>query len=127
MTGKFIILFCLFSFFGRAQANKKEIRQHFNFVEYYPDSTFKAVYHLKRNKFRGYSIEFDTLGEAIWIGKYRNGLKHGVWRKWESSHRFYRRGEWDIQTRQGCGTQINKSMRKFQKLYLKLIGISEPI
>ena len=105
---------------SQAQHSAHAITEHFNTIEWYPDSTIKAAYNLKRKKYRGYAIEFDALGNPEWIGKYKNGVKHGRWNKFDSSFRLYKRGEWTLAFRPGCGSGRVKAKREFELLYAKL-------
>ena len=105
---------------GNAQQSIGGIVQNFNTIEWYPDSTIKAAYNIKRKKYRGYAIEFDTLGKPEWIGKYKNGVKHGAWNQFNGSTRLYKRDQWDIVFRPGCGSGRIKAKQEFKMRYAKL-------
>jgi len=108
-----------------AQGNNDHIINNFNTLEYYPDSTIKVAYNLKRGKIRGYCVEYDSSGIPEWIGKYRNGLKHGEWLGINGISWFYTRGEIDwayLLSRQGSSSRGDglELGDQFEKLYVRL-------
>ncbi|PHR27759.1 MAG: hypothetical protein COA38_12875 [Fluviicola sp.] len=120
-----ILILCTYSVCSIAQDNTDHVIAQFNTLEYYPDSTIKIAYNLKGNKIRGYSVEFNSTGRPIWIGKYRNGLKHGKWLQNDGGSRLYKRGEIDWGYSLGLesvGLEMGnmKSIKRFQKLYARL-------
>jgi len=105
---------------GKAQKLKGNLISSFDSIEYYSNDTIKAVYQTKKEMPKGYSIEFDSTGKALKIGKYSNGKKTGYW-LWENGTRESCSGKYEgMMFYPGCGTGIIKRKREFQTLYEKL-------
>jgi len=83
-----IFISFLFSFaFG--QTDKSKIIKTFDKFVYYPDSTIKAAYKTKGRKYHGYSIEFNEMGQANYIGRYWKGKKWSWWIKPDNTTDYY--------------------------------------
>lgn len=118
-----IILLSFFCFGLSAQGNKKIIAACFDGAEYYlPDSTLKCVYKMKKGIRQGYGIDFSRSGEAISIGKYKNGLREGRWLNRDGFTDWYEKGETNEGSMPGCGTGVFKAKEDFKALYLKLVN-----
>ncbi|MDQ3108373.1 MAG: hypothetical protein M3R17_00630 [Bacteroidota bacterium] len=104
-----------------AQQERQKIIAAFDSVIYYADSTIVCAYKTKHGRLNGYSIEFDSTGAAIYIGKYKNGYETGQWRCNDGSSTFYeKKGQFTMLP--GCGTGINLAQKDFEKLYFRLIN-----
>ena len=121
-TMKFILTI-IFSFFicsiQFGQADKKLLLTTFDKFEYYPDSTIKCVYKIKRKKFHGYSIEFDEKGQPNYIGRYDRGEKWWYWFRPDNSWDYYRDGFSDPELLPGCGLGQSQD---FKKLYADILA-----
>lgn len=117
-----IIVFIIWRAAVFAQNDRQLIISNFDKIEYYSDSTIKCVYTVKRGLNHGYSIEFDSLGFPIRIGKYKRGNKHGNW-YWNNGWLTqYEKGEDGLILIPGCGTGLRESKQRFIELYNELIG-----
>lgn len=121
-TMKFIvtIIFSVFIYspqFG--QVDKKLLLRTFDKFEYYPDSTIKCAYKIKRKKFQGYSIEFDEKGQPNYIGRYDKGDKWWYWFRPDNSWDYYRAGTSDPELLPGCGLGQSQD---FKRLYTDILA-----
>ena len=124
------ILFLIFaltsSFSLFAQVDKEKIISAFDKTEYYSDSTIQSVYKIKNGLYDGYSIDFDSLGNPVAIGKYKKGIPVGAWYSSDGSMQLYEKGEMKDDMIPGCGTGISKSKKEFQQMYQDLINGRKP-
>ena len=74
----FLLLGLLVTFSTFAQADQEKIKASFDTIVYYPDSTIKGAYHLRKGLYNGYTIEYTESGRII-VGKYKKGKPNGVW------------------------------------------------
>jgi hypothetical protein len=101
------------------QQDKQKIIKAFDKVTYYSDSTIKCAYFIKGNKYNGYAIEFDTLGEAKAIGQYWKGKKHSYWIYPNNLCDHYTNGIINLELAPTCSTgQPND----FSKLYSSILN-----
>ncbi len=78
---------------------------------------------MKKGVFHGYSIEFDSTGNAVFIGKYKKGRKDGIWSYDDSSWTSYKKGvRHNLTAIPGCGTGKREARDRFQALYQELIN-----
>lgn len=118
----FLMAFITLSATVFAQEDKYLIIASFDKIEYYSDSTIKCVYTVKKGVSHGYSIEFDSTGTAIRIGKYKRGFKHGNW-YWNNGWLTqYKKGKSGLILIPGCRTGLKKAHQSFIELYNELIG-----
>lgn len=112
----FFILFCS-TLFG--QQDKQKIVKTFDKITFYPDSTIKCAYFIKRHKYEGYSIEFNEQGQPTAIGKYWKGKKHSYWIHPNNLCDYYINGIMNPEIAPTCSTgQPND----FNKLYLNILN-----
>jgi hypothetical protein len=113
----------LLSFLLTILISNGQIITAFDQVEYYPDSVIKAVYRIKNEKFHGYSIEFDSTGTAIQLGKYKKGNKIGDWKLANGGSIYYDKYGYSMKTYPGCGTGMYLARKEFITYYLHLIHL----
>jgi hypothetical protein len=75
-----------------AQTSLEKMKSSFDTIVYYPDSTMKGAYHLKKGLYNGYAIEYEPKGEIV-VGKYKKGKKNGVWVYNNLNFTTYKNGE----------------------------------
>ncbi len=112
----FFILYCSTSF---GQHDKQKIIKTFDKVTYYPDSTIKCAYFIKRHKYDGYSIEFDSLGKPKAIGQYLKGKKHSYWINSNNLCDYYTN---DIKNSELAPTCNTGQPNDFNKLYSNILN-----
>jgi len=100
------------------------IIKSFGIVDYFSDSTIKCAYKIKkRGYYNGYAVEFDSMGNAIRIGKYKKGEKNGSWQYNNGSVEIYKHGKMNgALTSPCCETDERAAKADFQKLFIKLIN-----
>jgi len=99
-----------------------EIPKRFNHVEYYPDSTIKAIYQMRHGQPQGDAVEYDSTGTATAIGKFKRGAKHGVWIYRDAQSIEYKRGQREYGGYPGCGTGFRLARHRFQERYAELMS-----
>jgi len=122
----FLIFGLILSSFLFGQVDKEKILSVFNEIEYYPDSTIKSACKTVNGQYNGYSIDFDSLGNPILIGKYKKGIPVGAWYASDGSMQIYENGEMAGDVIPGCGTGIVKAQKEFQAMYQQLTNGKKP-
>ena len=89
-------------------------------VVYYPDSTVKSLYHVRKGMLHGEAIEFNESGKPTELGGFKRGHRSGVWISSEGHSAKYVRGKREWGTYPGCGTGKRKAHDHFQQRYWKL-------
>lgn len=89
-------------------------------VAFYPDSTIKGLYHLRKGLLNGVAIEFSEKGTPTDIGDFKRGQRHGVWISSDGQSVKYKKGERQWGGYPGCGTGWRKAKATFQARYAEL-------
>ncbi len=72
-----------------SQKDKEKIIANFDYIEYYPDSTIKEARKFNGTHLQGTTIEFNTAGEPVAIGRYKKGIKTGKWIYSSGTYSFF--------------------------------------
>jgi hypothetical protein len=118
----FLTVGVVLTFVASGQVDRDKIISSFDLFDYYPDSTIKCAYKIKKGIKSGYAIEFDQAGQPVSIGKYKGGNKDGNWRNSNGLTDCFKGGQDNDGFMPGCGTGVQKAKDDFQKLYIQLIN-----
>lgn len=134
------ILFFLFFQLGFSQKDKEKILANFDYVEYYPDSTFRAAHKFKGATLTRFTVEFNEVGIPVAMGNYYKGARRGIWiysngsstdyteTKNESLNPLFVQVDFDdINKRSGatvpgCGTGTMQAIQHFSEKYQSLLN-----
>jgi hypothetical protein len=134
------ILFFLFLQQGFSQKDKEKILANFDYVEYYPDSTFRAAHKFTGVTLERYTVEFNEVGMPVAIGNYQKGIKVGNWCYSDGSFDEYDEKFSNLYTPQsfqnyqikstgslypGCGTGVTQAIKLFKQRYEEAINCKE--
>lgn len=97
------------------------LASRYDSVTYYPDSTVKSLYHLRKGLLNGQAIEFSEAGMPTDIGEWKRGKRHGIWISNDGQTVKYKRGNrlWGVYP--GCGTGWRKAKVTFKDRYAEII------
>lgn len=98
------------------------LASHFDSVAYYPDSTVKGLYHLRKERLDGQAVEFNESGEPTDIGEFKRGERKGTWISSNGHWVKYRHGKREWGGVPGCGTGRIKARVTFQERYAEIIA-----
>ncbi len=125
-TNVFCLLIIVFLFgigTSKGQADKAKILSAFQQFDYYPDSTIKCAYKIKKERKHGYAIEFDSTGAPDFIGEYKRGKRKGSWMYADARFKSYKKKYRNILSfYPGCGTGVQLAKSRFKKMYRQLIN-----
>lgn len=129
------LFFSLILLNGFSQLEKEKVLAHFDYVDYYPDSTIRSAHQYTGVNLERFTVEFSAAGAPVAMGKYHKGVKTGEWiysdgsfdifdEKFPKSTHAYDHNssiEHSGAIRPGCGTGIFRARKEFDEKYQKLI------
>ena len=110
----------VFLMIGASAQDLTALANRYDSVAFYPDSTIKGLYHLRKGQPNGGAIEFSETGTPTDIGEFKRGQRHGVWISSDGQSTKYKRGERQWGGYPGCGTGWRKAKATFQERYAEL-------
>jgi hypothetical protein len=135
----FFLLFSLFFSNSFSQEDKASILAHFDYVEYYPDSTIQAAYNYTGVYLERFAVEFSTIGKPVAMGIYQKGKRTGKWIYADGSSDYFLEkpdrssfsysltertnsaGNRTGSIHPGCGTGKYQATKEFYKAYDNLL------
>ena len=110
----------VFSSIAASAQDLTALVSRYDSVAFYPDSTIKGLYHLRKGLPNGVAIEFSEKGTPTDIGEFKRGQRHGVWISSDGHSVKYKKGERLWGGYPGCGTGWRKAKATFQERYTEL-------
>lgn len=96
--------------------------ERFDSIAFYADSTVRFIGMTRRGVLHGSSIEYDNVGTATAIGRYRRGMRSGAWIFRDGHWIEYRKGERRWGGYPGCRTGFLDARRRFDQRYGDLMS-----
>lgn len=130
------LLFGLVFLDSFSQVDKEKIRAHFDYLDYYPDSTIRSAHKYTGVSLERFTVEFSAAGAPVAMGTTKKGVKTGKWiysdgsadmfdEKFPGSKNPYGYNSPTASsgsTMPGCGTGILEAKLAFMENYQKRIN-----
>ena len=99
------------------------LASRYDSVAFYPESSIKGLYNLRRGLLNGEAIEFNEAGVPTDIGVFKRGKRHRIWISSDGHTVKYKRGERQWGSYPGCGTGWRRARTSVQERDAELIRV----